>query len=50
MPCDLSACAGVENVSKWTVKLGGEPTSRFKASVTATGVKVFRVGMTVVFR
>ena len=50
MPCDLSACTGVENVSRWPVKIGGDPTSRFKASVTATGVKVFRVGTMVVFR
>ena len=45
-----SACTGVENVSRWPVKIGGDPTSRFKASVTATGVKVFRVGTMVVFR
>ena len=50
MPCDLSACTGLENVSRWPVKLGIEPTSRFKASMTATGVKVFRVGTMVVFR
>jgi hypothetical protein len=50
MPCDLSACAGVANVSRWPVKVGGNPTTRFKATATATGFKVFRVGTMVVFR
>ena len=50
MPCDLSACGGLANVSRWPVKVGGETTTRWKASVTATGVKVFRTGAMVVIR
>ncbi len=50
VPFTFENCNGLENVAKWTLKLDGAPTAKYRAFVSPTGVSIVSRGVIIVFR
>ena len=50
IPGDLSGIANLGNASGWSLSVNGAPTARYKFTLKADGIKLFRKGIRVSFR
>ena len=44
IPFTFDDCAGIENISKWTLTIDGAPSPKYHARASATGVSLFSTG------
>jgi hypothetical protein len=49
-PLDFSGTTGWENITGWSVTIGGVATSRLKVKASADGLSLMKSGMTIVVR
>ena len=47
---DFSGTTGWENITGWSVTIGGVATSRLKVKASADGLSLMKPGMTIVVR